>query len=106
MTEKINGQGLRTADTAAARRSEAARTATQGRSEAPKTETPVAKGDTVNITQSGLLLSRLEEAVQRAPVVDTARVAEIKARIAAGTYEFDDQRTADRLLQFERDVLG
>jgi flagellar biosynthesis anti-sigma factor FlgM len=104
MTEKINGQGLRPTDTAATRRSEAARTATQSRGEAPKTETPVSTGDTVNITQSGLLMSRLEEAVQQAPVVDAARVADIKERIAAGTYEFDDRRTADGLLKLERDL--
>ena len=106
MTEKISGQGLRPTDTAPTRRSEAARTTTEGRSAAPKTETPVSTGDKVNITQSGLLMSKLEEAVQRAPVVDTGRVAELKERIAAGTYEFDDQRTADQILKFERDVLG
>lgn len=106
MTEKINGQGLRPTDTAAARRSEAARAVAHSRSDAAKAETPAAKGDTVNITASALLMSKLEDAVQRAPVVDSARVAEIKERIAAGTYEFDDRRTADRLLKFERDVLG
>lgn len=106
MTEKINGQGPRPTDTAATRRSEAAKTATQGRGAAPKTETPASTGDTVNITRSGLLMSKLEEAVQRTPIVDHARVAEIKERIASGTYEFDDQRTADQLLKFERDVLG
>lgn len=105
MTEKINGQGFRPTDTAATRRSEAARTATQARGEAPKAGTPVSTGDVVSITQSGLLLGKLEEAVQRAPVVDSARVAEIKDLIASGAYEFDDRRTADRLLKFERDVL-
>ena len=106
MTEKINGQSLRPTDTAATRRSEAAKTTTQGRGDAPKAETPASTGDTVNITRSGLLMSKLEEAVQRAPVVDHARVADIKEQIAAGTYEFDDQRAADQLLKFERDILG
>jgi negative regulator of flagellin synthesis FlgM len=105
MTERINGQGLRPTDTAATRRSEAARTATQGRGDAASAGTPVSTGDVVSITQSGLLLGKLEEAVQRAPVVDSARVAELKERISAGTYEFDDRRTADRLLGFEREVL-
>lgn len=106
MTDKINGPGLRPTDTAAARRAEAARTAAHSRSDAPQAETPATKGDTVKITASALLMSKLEDAVRGAPVVDSARVAEIKERIAAGTYEFDDRRTADRLLKFERDVLG
>ncbi len=60
----------------------------------------------MSITQSGLLMSKLEELVQRTPVVDAERVAAIKDAIASGTYEVDDQRVADRLLKFERDVLG
>ena len=104
MTEKINGQGLRPTDTAGTRRSEAAKPASEGQSRAATAD--AAPSDTVNITQSGLLMSKLEELVQRAPVVDQARVAAIKDAIASGTYEIDDQRIADRLLKFERDVLG
>jgi negative regulator of flagellin synthesis FlgM len=106
MTEKINGQGFRPTDTAATRRSEAAKIATQGRGTQAPSEKAASTGDTVNITQSGLLMSKLEDMVQRAPVIDSARVAELKEQIAAGTYEMNDQRTADRLLKFERDVLG
>ena len=106
MTEKINGQGLRPTDTAGTRRSEAAKPASQGQSRAATADTAASTSDTVSITQSGLLMSKLEELVQRAPVVDQERVAAIKDAIASGTYEIDDQRTADRLLKFERDVLG
>jgi negative regulator of flagellin synthesis FlgM len=105
MTEKINGQGFRPADTAATRRSEAAKTpAGQGRGAEANVEQTAPAGDTVNITQSGLLLARLEEAVQRAPVVDNERVAAIKDAIASGSYEVDDRRTADKLLKFEREI--
>jgi negative regulator of flagellin synthesis FlgM len=51
-------------------------------------------------------MGKLEEVVQRTPVVDAERVAAIKDAIAAGTYEVDDQRVADKILKFERDVLG
>jgi negative regulator of flagellin synthesis FlgM len=51
-------------------------------------------------------MSRLEDAVQRTPAVDSERVTAIKDAIASGTYEIDDQRVADKLLKFERDVLG
>jgi negative regulator of flagellin synthesis FlgM len=103
MTEKINGQTFRPADTAGARRSEAVKPAgqTQGRA-ADKTSS----ADRVDITPSGLLLSKLEEIVQAAPVVDAERVAALKEAIASGTYEIDDRRIAERLLEFERDVLA
>ena len=107
MTEKINGQGFRPSDTAGTRRSEAAKPASgQGEGRAAATDKSGASTDTVRITQSGLLMSRLEELVQSTPVVDHERVAAIKDSLASGTYEIDDQRVADRLLRFERDVLG
>ena len=107
MTEKINGQGFKATDTASTRRSEAAKPASsQGQSRAATADQSAAAGDTVRITQSGMLLSKLEELVQRAPVVDAERVAALKDAIASGSYEIDDQRVADSLLRFERDVLG
>jgi len=105
MTEKINGQGVRPSETANARRSEAAKAARDARSEAPAADkSATAASDTVNITRSGLLMGKLEEVVQRTPVVDAERVAAIKGEIEAGTYEVDDQRVADKMLKFERDL--
>ena len=106
MTEKINGQGLRPTDTAGTRWSEAAKPASQGQSRAATTDSSAATADTVSITHSALLVSKLEELVQRSPAVDRERVVAIKDAIASGSYEIDDQRIADRLLKFERDVLG
>jgi negative regulator of flagellin synthesis FlgM len=107
MTEKINGQGFRPADAAGTRRSEAAKPqSSQGQARAGGADKSAGTGDTVSITQSGMLLSKLEELVQRAPVVDAERVAAFKDAIASGSYEIDDQQVADRLLKFERDVLG
>jgi negative regulator of flagellin synthesis FlgM len=103
MTEKINGQSFRPADTAGARRSEAARAG--GQSQPEKTAKP-SSADTVSITQSALLMAKLEEVVRNAPVVDNERVAAFKEAIASGAYEVDAQRVADRLLKFERDVLA
>lgn len=105
MTEKINGQGFRPADTAGTRRSEAAKPASQGASQATAGGASAAAGETVSITQSGMLMSKLEELVQRAPVVDHERVAALKDAIASGTYEIDDQRVADRMLRFERNFV-
>ncbi len=106
MTEKINNQGLRPADTAGTRRSEAAKPSSQGPGRATAADKSAAANDTVRITQSGLLMSKLEELVQSTPIVDRDRVAAIKDALASGTYEIDDQRVADKVLRFERNVLG
>jgi negative regulator of flagellin synthesis FlgM len=105
MTEKINGQGFRPTDTAGTRRSDAAKPA-GGRGE-NRTEAAgkPSSADKVSITPSGLLIGKLEEIVQGTPVVDSERVAALKDAIASGSYEIDDQRVADRMLKFERDVL-
>ena len=105
MTEKINGQGFRPTDTAGTRRSDAAKPAGgRGENRTEANDKP-SSADTVSITQSGLLMSKLQEIVQSAPVVDSERVAALKDAIASGSYEIDDQRVADRMLKFERDVL-
>jgi len=106
MTEKINGQGFRPVDAAGTRRPEAAKPASAGDQSRATAVDQKAAGDTVNITASGLLMSRLQDSVQRMPAVDSERVTTIRDALASGTYEIDDQRVADKLLRFERDVLG
>ena len=107
MTEKINNQGLRPTDTAGARRSEASKAA---RSESAKEaahgapSSGTSSGDTVNVSRSGLLMSRLQEVVHNTPVVDTQRVAALKNAISSGSYEIDDQKTADKLLRYEHNL--
>jgi negative regulator of flagellin synthesis FlgM len=58
--------------------------------------------DQVTLTDSARSLQKVEEAIARAPVVDTAKVATIKQAVTAGTYKIDTARVADKLLQFER----
>lgn len=107
MTEKINGQGSRPVDTVSTRRSEAskaARSESTAGADQSAAGASTSSGDTVNITRSGLLLSRLQEIVHAAPAVDTERVASLKDAIASGSYAIDNQKTADRLLQLERNL--
>lgn len=105
MTDKINGQGFRPSDTAGARRSEAAKpAASQEQSRTASGAKSGSASDTVSITQSGMLMSKLEELVQRTPVVDQDRVAALKDAIASGSYEIDAERIADRLLKLEREL--
>ena len=105
MTEKINNQGLRPTDTAGTRRSEASKAARHDSAkEAVHETTGSSSGDTVNVSRSGLLMSRLQEVVHSTPVVDPQRVAALKNAVSSGSYEIDNQKTADKLLRFERNL--
>ncbi len=102
MTEKINGQGFRPTDTAGTRRAEVTKQARVGADTgAQRADQPA---ETVNLTRSGLLLARLEEALQPLPAVDLDRVRAIKDALASGTYEIDDRAIADKLLQLDREL--
>jgi negative regulator of flagellin synthesis FlgM len=59
-------------------------------------------GDTVTLTDSARSLQKIEEAVAKAPVVNTSKVAAVKQAINSGTYQIDAGRVADKMLQFER----
>lgn len=58
--------------------------------------------DHVTLTDSARSLQKIEEAIAKAPVVDTAKVAAIKQAVSSGTYQIDTGRVADKLLQYER----
>jgi negative regulator of flagellin synthesis FlgM len=57
--------------------------------------------DTVTLTGSAVALQKLSEAVAKAPVVNTQKVASVKQAVQNGTYQVDAGRVADKLLQFE-----
>lgn len=59
-------------------------------------------GDHVTLTDSARALQKIEEAVAKAPVVNTQKVAAVKQAVTSGTYKVDGPRVADKLLQFER----
>jgi len=79
--------------------------ADQSGSDAPAATASVAApqaSDHVTLTDSARSLQKIEEAIAKAPVVDTAKVATIKQAVSSGTYQIDSGRVADKLLQFER----
>jgi negative regulator of flagellin synthesis FlgM len=59
-------------------------------------------GDTVSITEAAASLSTLIETLAQVPVVDKARVDEVKAALAEGTFQIDTGRIAQRLLRLEK----
>jgi negative regulator of flagellin synthesis FlgM len=106
MTERINGQGFRPTDTAGTRRTDGAKPASTGGSTESSAASTQHPSDTVNLTRSGLLMSKLEEVVHSVPAVDADRVSAIKAALASGSYEIDDQSVADNMIRFDRELVA
>ena len=101
MAEKITGTGFRpTTEAPSARRTDTK----PGSDAAQRKPAGPATGDTVELTRSARLMSRLEEAVASAPVVDAARVKSVKDALAAGTSAIDADSIAERMIRAEREI--
>jgi negative regulator of flagellin synthesis FlgM len=57
--------------------------------------------DVVTITPSAAKLQAVEQKLASIPVVDQARVDQLRNAIESGQYKVDPQRTAEKLLQME-----
>lgn len=68
---------------------------------AVRDRTSAVPDESVTLTQTARTLSAVRDHASTVPF-DNARVAEIKAAIAAGRYPIDNQRLAERMIQFER----
>jgi negative regulator of flagellin synthesis FlgM len=72
-------------------------------SQAPA-EAAIAAASPVQITGQARQLAALEHAVQSLPVVNEARVAEIRSAIDDGRYQINPERIADKLLRTEQEL--
>lgn len=100
MPDKITGAGFRPAEATGPRRTdERASGEAQASGAAPR-----AAGDTVHLTQSALLMGKLEEKLAAVPVVDAERVAALKAAISSGSYAVDAAAVAERMIRSEREL--
>lgn len=70
--------------------------------ESPAAGTGAQTGDHVTLTESARALQKIEEAVAKAPVVNSQKVAAVKQAVNSGTYQVNAPRVADKILQFER----
>jgi negative regulator of flagellin synthesis FlgM len=59
---------------------------------------PTAKGDRVEISARARELQAAREAIAKMDDVDKAKVARIKARIKAGTYQVDAEKIAGKMI--------
>jgi negative regulator of flagellin synthesis FlgM len=59
-----------------------------------------------HITDSARKLAALEQSVRDLPAMDEARVQQVGARIADGSYKVDAERVAEKLLRSDQDLAA
>lgn len=57
--------------------------------------------DTVTLTDTAAQLQKLEAAIANLPIVDAARVEDVKQAINDGRFQIHPQRVAEKLISFE-----
>ena len=70
-----------------------------GKPQAHQGTSPAAKGDRVDLSAEAKELQAAREAIQKMDDVDHEKVAEIKARIKAGTYRVDADKIARKMIE-------
>jgi negative regulator of flagellin synthesis FlgM len=71
----------------------------------PAADSAAAPADSVQLSSLSTQLQAIEKGFADTPIVDTARVAEIKQAIANGYFKVDAGKVADRLLQTVQDLI-
>jgi negative regulator of flagellin synthesis FlgM len=80
------------------------KTVSRGRGGAAGSSESAAPNSPVRITDQARQLAALEQAVQGLPIMNEARVAEIRLAIEEGRYEIAPDRIAEKLLRMDQEL--
>ncbi len=61
--------------------------------------------DSVSLTDMSQRIKAMEEQVARLPIIDTQKVEQVRTAINNGTYEFNSERIAEKMIKFERELF-
>jgi negative regulator of flagellin synthesis FlgM len=100
VTTKISGYQNRPVQVGADKSVSRARDAATGSAEAAAS----AGGNAVQITDTARQLAALEQAVKALPIVNEARVAEVRQAIEEGRYHVAPERIAEKLLRMNHEL--
>ena len=78
---------------------------TRSAKESPKTESASGGGEKVELSSLSARLQQMEETIANTPVVDSAKVDEIKQAITEGRFTINTGAIADRLIGSARELL-
>lgn len=92
-------QPVQSSETTGAKRAGRSGSAAEPRKADRASGTPVESGARAEISARAREFAKAKEAASSAPDVREERVAELKRRIASGTYEVDADAVADRMIK-------
>ncbi len=69
------------------------------------TESVSSGGDKINFSDEAVLRTEAYKAAMAAPDVRQDRVEELKAQVAAGTYQIDNHKIAEKLVKEELELM-
>ena len=74
--------------------------------ETPKTESASGGGERVELSSLSARLQQMESTIANTPVVDSAKVDEIKQAMSEGRFKVDTEKVADGLIDSVRQMLS
>ncbi|MAA63972.1 MAG: flagellar biosynthesis anti-sigma factor FlgM [Alteromonadaceae bacterium] len=87
--------------------------ANTGKAATPAPEAPqeqakaqATRSDSVSLSSQARDLKKLEERLDSYPEVDDARVEQIKAALADGSYKIDAEQLAQKMLDMDNSIFG